>query len=95
MRLAAKTDRNHAEIVRALRRCGCSVQSLAAVGGGVPDLLVGFCGRNYLLEIKDGKAPPSQRRLTSEQTRWHESWRGKVHVVTSVEEAIRAVAGTA
>lgn len=69
-----------------------SVQSLAAVGKGVPDLLVGYRGRNFLLEVKDGKKPPSQIQLTPDQVEWHESWRGaKPHVVHTVNEAVSVI----
>ena len=44
MRRAARIDRNQPEIVKALRQVGAHVTSLAAVGDGVPDLLVGFQG---------------------------------------------------
>jgi hypothetical protein len=86
-----RRDRNHAEIVAALRGAGCSVQDLAAVGGGVPDILVGRKGRNFLLEIKDGSLPPSDRRLNDSQVAWHRAWRGQTEVVLSVEDALRVV----
>lgn len=86
-----KRDANASEIVRVLLAAGCSVQSLEAVGGGVSDLLVGRNGCNYLLEIKDGSKPPSARRLTPAQKKWHMAWRGQVAVVSSPEEAIEAV----
>lgn len=92
MRRAAKVDGNHAAIVAAIRRTGASVQSLAAVGGGVPDLLVGYLGTNLLLEVKDGAKAPSKRRLTPDQVAWHSDWRGKVYVVTSPDEALDAIA---
>ena len=38
---APRVDRNHSEIVDALRQAGASVQSLVKVGDGCPDLLVG------------------------------------------------------
>lgn len=90
MRRAARTDSNQGEIVAALRAAGCTVQSLAAVGGGVPDLLVADRdGVLILLECKDGSKPPSARRLTQEQEAWHEEWRGSpIYVVTDAEEAI-------
>lgn len=92
MRRAAKVDANHQQIVAALQKMGASVQSLAAVGQGVPDLLVGFQGETHLLEIKDGQKPPSARRLTDQQVVWHESWRGKpVNIVDSVDAAIAAI----
>ena len=40
MRRAAKIDDNQAVIVKALRKAGCEVMSLAAIGNGCPDLLV-------------------------------------------------------
>lgn len=42
MRKYGRTDSNHAEIAAALRKAGASVVSLASVGNGCPDLLVGF-----------------------------------------------------
>jgi len=91
MRRAARVDANQAEIVAALRKCGCTVQSLASVGNGVPDLLVGRAGRNYLLEVKDGSKSPSARDLTGDELRWLHGWRGAATVVETVEEAMKAV----
>lgn len=84
-------DANQSEIVDALRDAGCMVQPLHAVGQGVPDLLVSRCGVNYLLEVKDGSKPPSERKLTADQVKWHGDWRGPVAVVHTVKEAFEAV----
>lgn len=91
MRRAAKVDRNQGQIVEALRKVGASVQPLHTVGRGCPDLLVGHRGVNYLLELKDGTAPPSRRQMTGEQVEWHANWAGQVCVVETVEEALRAI----
>lgn len=91
MRTAARTDANHTEIIEALRRSGCTVQSLASVGKGCPDIAVGVRGMNYFLEIKDGSKPPSKRKLTPEELVWHSTWRGQVVTVESVEQALKAV----
>ncbi|WP_333846890.1 hypothetical protein [Phaeobacter italicus] len=88
---AARVDRNQKEIVKALRKVGASVEHLHAVGKGCPDLLVGFRGGNYLLEVKDGKKPPSARKLTPDQETWHCAWLGTVYVVKSVTEALIAI----
>jgi hypothetical protein len=88
---AAKVDDNQAEIVAALRKAGCSVQPLHRVGEGCPDLLVGKFGTNWLIEVKDGKKPPSARKLTDPQVAWHRDWRGSVCVVSSVQEAFAAM----
>ena len=95
MRRAARVDDNQAEIVAALRAAGCSVTSLASIGKGCPDIVVGRAGMNYLMEIKDGNKPPSKRSLTPEEKKWHELWKGQVAVVESVEDALRVVSGHA
>lgn len=87
---AAKIDANQSAIVAALRAVGASVQSLAGVGNGVPDLLVWWRGY-HLLEVKDGSLPPSDRELTQPQKKWHAHWGGPVHVVLSEEDALRAI----
>lgn len=91
MRRQARVDDNQAEIVAALRKIGASVQPLHAVGSGCPDILVGWRGFNTILEIKDGKKPPSARKLTPDQEKWHAAWMGQVTVVETVEQAILAV----
>lgn len=91
MRRAAKVDANQSEIIAALRRIGATVQPLHAVGAGCPDLLVGWRGMTSLLEIKDGSKPPSARKLTPDQVKWHAEWQGHVAVVESVKEAIEAI----
>jgi len=46
---------------------------------------------NYLLEVKDGAKPPSERKLTPDQVEWHAAYRGRVKVVHSIAEAFYAV----
>lgn len=89
--LKAKVDSNQTAVVNALRGIGCSVASLARYGKGIPDLLVGYRGINILMEVKDGDKPPSQRKLTPDQEKFHDSWRGSIHVVHNSEEAIKVV----
>lgn len=91
MRRNARIDHNQTAIVRALRQAGCSVQPLHTVGRGVPDLLVGHNGRNFLLELKDGSKRPSERKLTEDQQEWHRNWRGQVAVIESADEALRLI----
>lgn len=67
------------------------MQVLSAVGHGCPDLLVGFRGVNYLLEIKDGGKPPGDRKLTGDERTWHSTWGGRCAVVTDVDGALAAV----
>ena len=92
MRRSAKIDANQNDIVNALRRAGATVQSLAANGQGVPDLLVGFKGQTFLFEVKDGAKPASARKLTPDQVEWHKAWRGgPLVVVESAEQALSVI----
>jgi len=84
----ARVDDNHAEITAALRAVGASVQSLASVGKGCPDLLVGYRGKNYIFEVKDGSKPASRQHLNQKQQEWRSRWEGSVHIVRSVQGAL-------
>lgn len=86
-----RTDANQAEIVAALRQAGASVAPTHGLGRGFPDLAVGFRGQNFLLEVKDGMKKPSERKLTPDEERWHQGWRGQVVTVESVPEALAAI----
>ena len=81
---AKNVDANQTAVVAALRAAGATVQHLHEVGAGCPDLLVGFQGNNFLLEVKNLAAGGS---LNAEQVKWHREWRGHVLVITSPEKA--------
>ena len=93
MRRAAKVDRNQPEIISALRAAGATVQPLHAVGAGCPDLLVGFRGRNILMEVKDWKASKSDRALNERQVEWHGGWKGQVALVETADAALAMLFG--
>lgn len=87
MRRASKVDGNQEQIVRALRAVGCSVLSLAPLGRGAPDLLVGRNRSTWLLELKVGR-----EKVNDAQAMFREGWRGcPVVVARSVEEALAAI----
>lgn len=86
MAIAKRVDDNQAEIVHALRLAGASVECLHVVGGGVPDLLVGYRGQNYLLEVKSAGGKPNAL-----QQQWHRSWDGQVASVWTAEGALRVL----
>lgn len=86
-----RVDANQKEVVERLRKCGFSVAILSNIGKGVPDLLVGANGINYLIELKDGSKPPSQRRLTEDEKAFAESWRGFVAVCNSADEILELI----
>ena len=82
----AKVDVNQATIVAALRDVGASVFPTHAVGNGFPDLVVGFRGNTFLLEVKS-----TPGTLTPEQKNFFSQWRGHVAVVREIDDALRAI----
>jgi hypothetical protein len=60
---------------------------------GCPDILVGYKGVNLLIEIKNDSMPPSARKLTPPQQKWHSSWSGQVCIVKDGSEAIVLIKG--
>lgn len=86
-----RSDSNAAEIIKALRVAGASVNVVDPQGrrdlAGFPDAVVGWQGRTFLLEIKCGKGQPN-----ANQVKWHANWKGeKPTVVWCVEDALRAI----
>lgn len=86
MRRAAKVDGNHSEIVKHLRQLGMSVADTSRLGGGFPDLVVSWRMVTILVEVKDPKQPPSKRRLTEDEQRFHSGWKGQIAVVENAAE---------
>ena len=88
-----RRDANEVLIIAALRAVGASVTQLD--GRDIPDLLVGYRGVNYLVEIKapaGSKGGTSHRELKPGQVRWHLGWKGlPVAVVRYSDEALRAI----
>jgi hypothetical protein len=80
MRRAGKIDANQNLVVKQLRQLGYSVRITSMLGNGFPDLLIGKHNKNYLVELKDGSKPPSQRRLTDAEVEFIDSWQGTVIV---------------
>ena len=87
MRRRPRLDANHATIATAFERAGCSVQSLAPLGRGVPDLLVATRGITWAVEIK----ATAGRSLTADQVRWMRDWRGVSVLIASLDGVVAAV----
>jgi len=94
MRRASRTDANHAAIRDGLRDAGCIVEDTSGAGNGFPDLVALYRNRVRFLEVKDGAKPPSARALTPAQVRFHRDWHIHAVVVTSLDEALKAMGVT-
>ena len=82
-----RTDANHKEIVDSIRKIpSLSVFSTHMVGKGFPDIVIGYKGINYLVEIKDGEKTKSQKKLTEDEIKFHQSWFGQIIVCECVQD---------
>ena len=83
-RIIHRSDPNQADIVKALRAAGAYVDVI----GEPLDLLVGYRGRTWLMEVKrDEKA-----KLQPSQVAFFGEWRGGPAIrVNSVAEALAAI----
>lgn len=83
-----RTDKNHAEIRDGLRKLGIVVFDAFNVKGGFPDLVVGYGGATYLIEIKSGKGV-----LNKKQVSFHKRWKGIGAIATcwTLEEVLEVI----
>lgn len=90
MTYARRVDDNHAEIVAALRKIGCSIIDISELGGGAPDLIVGYRGVWYVLEIKNPQTQYGRKGFNKNQKAWiaEVAGRAPVYIITSALEAI-------
>ncbi|MGI4863712.1 MAG: hypothetical protein ACRYFZ_07280 [Janthinobacterium lividum] len=90
-RTAARVDANQPEIVKALRAIGATILHTHQLKNCF-DLLVGYRGRTFLMEVKDPAQPPSKRHLTEGEAEFKATWRGSpYHVVHTADEAIAII----
>ena len=76
-----RKDGNHDAIREGLEAVGASV-----IADGPGDLLAGYRGATYILEVKTAKG-----RVRPSQERFKAGWRGHYAVVRSVDEALVAI----
>jgi hypothetical protein len=88
MRKHGKIDSNQKSIVMALRMIpGTTVLSMAALGNGAPDLLVGYDYKNYLFEIKQN----SNSNITPMEMRFAIDWRGQLSIAYCLEDILKVI----
>lgn len=87
LRMASRVDANQADIVRALRGIGASVLHCHVLKNAF-DILVGYRGRTFLMEIKTSE----KETLTPGEAEFKATWRGSTyHIVYSPDQAIRII----
>ena len=89
-----KTDSNHKELMDMIRKIpNTSVFSTHTLGKGFPDIVIGYKGMNYLVEIKDGNKPKSAQKLTVDEIKFHEHWKGQIITCNNFDCIIQMLNG--
>lgn len=96
-----KVDANQARVVEALRKAGLSVAVTSMIGNGFPDLVVAgrcaavpgfspFSTKTILVELKNPDMPPSGQKLTKDEIRFMDSWRGEYLKTNNVDDILKS-----
>lgn len=89
MRKRGRVDANQATLVAHAQAFGASWVSMAALGHGVPDGLLGHQGRTYLVEFKAPKGT-----LTDDQRQFLRTWNGgAVYILRTTQDVERLLTG--
>jgi len=83
-----KVDNNQKIIVKYLRNIGATVFDCSAVGRGFADIVVGIFGKNYLFQVKN---PEYYWSLTPAEKQFHDSWKGSVYIIETIEDVKKII----
>ena len=87
LRTASRVDANQPAIVQALRAVGASVLHCHQLKNCF-DILVGYRGRTFLMEIK----ATDKDKLTAGEAEFQRTWRGtEYHIVYTADQAIQII----
>lgn len=87
---ARKVDDNQKTLVKQIRQLpGVTVRHTHTIGEGFPDLAIGFRGTTYLAEVKDPTKPPSARKLTPDEEKFHAEWTGQIAIIQTIDDVIK------
>lgn len=81
-------DDNQPGILAVARRMHASYMITTALGKGQADVVFGFQGVNYVVEVKG-----EHGKLNPDQQEFHDGWKGRVDIVRSGDELVRLLLG--
>lgn len=89
MRLRGRTDATQKPLVAVAKKYGASWLSLANLGDGAPDGILGIHGHDFKVEFKTEKGT-----LTPDQRDFIRTWRGSpVYLLRTTEDVERLLSG--
>jgi hypothetical protein len=92
-RRAQRRDANEAFIIKTLR----SIPHVTVMTSETVDLIVGFRGNNYLIEIKDPDKTMKKNgewksgAIKDSQVKLLQTWTGNYHIVTEINEILEII----
>lgn len=87
-----KVDANQAALVKRCRQVpGVAIVSTHTVGHGMVDIILGYRGFNYMIEIKDGAKQPSQKKLTPDEVEFHRTWPGQICIAENFDDILKLI----
>lgn len=87
-----KVDSNQKRVMQLCRQIpGVSVVTIHTLGKGVPDLILGYKGKNYLIELKDGAKSESRKQLTNDEKEFHDKWQGQICIAEGIEDILKLI----
>ncbi len=87
---ACRIDANQPEIVKYFRSHGFAVLLIHTLKN-CADIIISYSGNTAVIEIKDGKKPPSQRKLTEGEFKFKNEWLGQYFICESIEDADKII----
>lgn len=87
IRTAARKDANHNEIAALYEKLGFSVLDISQLKN-CADLVVCKWDITDVVEVKDGKKPPSKKQLTDGEKKFHDTWKGFVRIVECEQDVL-------
>lgn len=87
----AKKDDNHNEVVLLFNKLGWVDLDISQLKRACDVFICKPCGKflvTIAVEIKDGKKPPSQRKLTTGEQEFKDRWRGYYEKVETLEDVV-------
>jgi len=89
--LGNRTDGNQREIIEHFEKFGCSILNISALANCC-DLVASRSGRSIFIEVKNGKNPPSKRKLTDGELKFKAETKGAWRLVESIKDADAVIA---
>ena len=83
----SRRDANHTPIVNHARGLNISVLEVHSIGGAL-DLVCGFMGIDFRVEIKDGSKSASRRMLTQAEGDTMRDWKGRKPIIWDSLESV-------